>query len=291
MTQFKPLLAETPKLEELRFPLIASPKLDGFRCCILRDGTPVTRNLKPIPNGYIQAKLEEQGLSCVDGELLTYTGKKLDNFNTVQSKVTTRTGMPDFVLHLFDDFTHPSWGYVAREKLLKDRVRPTNRIELLPSQVVNNLGELMALEQLYVDQQGYEGVMLRDPTGIYKFGRSTVKEGILLKVKRFFDAEGEVVGVKELLHNANEAKVNALGYTERSSHKANKQGTGVLGALEVSWQNVQFDLGTGFDFAQREAYWQENLIGRNVVFKYQKLGPNGKPTFPVFKGFRHSSDN
>ena len=40
---------------------------------------------------------------------------------------------------------------------------------------------------------GYEGLMLRDPNGIYKFGRSSVKENILLKVKEFMDDEAEII--------------------------------------------------------------------------------------------------
>jgi hypothetical protein len=73
--------------------------------------------------------------------------------------------------------------------------------------------------------------MLRDPNGPYKFGRSTRKEGYLLKLKRFCDSEAEVIGVVELMHNGNEAKTNALGRTERSTRKAGKTGMGVLGAL------------------------------------------------------------
>src|SRR5690606_28483163 len=42
--------------------------------------------------------------------------------------------------------------------------------------------------------RGYEGVMLRDPDGPYKFGRSTLREGTLLKLKRFEDAEAVVIG-------------------------------------------------------------------------------------------------
>ena len=39
--------------------------------------------------------------------------------------------------------------------------------------------------QLYEErclEQGYEGVMLRDPNGLYKFGRSTMREQGLIQV-------------------------------------------------------------------------------------------------------------
>ena len=50
---------------------------------------------------------------------------------------------------------------------------------------------------------GYEGLMLRAPDGPYKFGRSTVKENTLLKVKNFLDDEAEVIGFKEQTTNTN----------------------------------------------------------------------------------------
>jgi len=287
--KFKPLLAETPdNLENLPWPMLASPKFDGFRCCII-DGQGLSRNLKPIPNGYVFAKLEEMKLKNLDGELITYTNGKMDNFNTVQSKLTSRAGMPEFIFHVFDDFTVPTEPFTARQARLK-RVHNTSRFRIVPQVPVKDLTQLMLCERIWVDEQGYEGVMLRKLDGIYKFGRSTVKEAILLKVKRFFDAEGIVTGTYELQHNANEAVTNALGYTERSSHQSNMVGRGVLGSLRVEWNGVEFDLGTGFDFAQREEYWKQDLIGKKVVFCYQKLGPNNKPTFPVFKGFRSEID-
>ena len=67
-----------------------------------------------------------------------------------------------------------------------------------------NLEEVQQLEDKFLDA-GFEGVMLRDPDGTYKFGRASVKENILLKVKKFLDAEGIVVGFKEKMSNQNEA--------------------------------------------------------------------------------------
>mgnify|MGYP003413024970 len=131
--------------------------------------------------------------------------------------------------------------------------------------------------------------MVRSSSGHYKFGRSTTKEGILLKLKRFFDAEAVITEAHELMHNANEATTNALGYTERSSHKANMLGMDVLGKFTVDWNGITFDVGTGFNAQQRAQYWSEpdRCVGKTITFKYQSVGPSGKPRFPVFLGFRH----
>jgi DNA ligase-1 len=75
-------------------------------------------------------------------------------------------------------------------------------IKLLP-QVINSTEELDAFEADCL-RDGFEGVMLRSPSGRYKFGRSTLKENLLLKLKRFEDAEAQIIGFEGLSHNANE---------------------------------------------------------------------------------------
>jgi len=65
------------------------------------------------------------------------------------------------------------------------------------------------------------------------------------------------------------------------------EGRDTLGKMTVQWDDVQFDIGTGFTESQRNEYWTDETVGRKITFKYQSVGPNGKPRFPVFLGFRH----
>lgn len=58
--------------------------------------------------------------------------------------------------------------------------------------------------------------MVRSLAGKYKQGRSTEKEGILGKLKRFVDAEFEVVSYTERMHNGNAPTKDALGI--RNAH-------------------------------------------------------------------------
>ena len=68
--------------------------------------------------------------------------------------------------------------------------------EILYPTTVSNQQEV---DELMIQnlKDGYEGLMLRDPNGVYKFGRSTVKENILLKVKDFMDDEAEIISFRE----------------------------------------------------------------------------------------------
>lgn len=296
MSTFRPLLAEKVDLSILQYPCLASPKYDGFRCIIDGGGYPMSRNMKPIRNSYVYGKLRELDLPKIDGELLTYTGGKVDDFNTVQSKLSTQSGLPEFSYKVFDYWAVPSEPFSGRYERLESwfmdqyGVRGMDRLGLVPQIEISNEEELLDYEAKCLEA-GWEGIMIRSFDGVYKMGRSTVREGILLKLKRFFDDEATVLSAHELMHNANEATVNSLGYTERSSHKANMRGMGVLGKLTVRWtgKDVEFDIGTGFDAGMRERYWNQDLVGRTLTFKYQSIGPNGKPRFPVFLGFREDA--
>ena len=51
---------------------------------------------------------------------------------------------------------------------------------------------------------GFEGAMVRSLDGRYKNGRSTLREGLLLKVKPWKDSEAEILEVYEMMRNENE---------------------------------------------------------------------------------------
>jgi DNA ligase-1 len=140
---------------------------------------------------------------------------------------------------------------------------------------------------------GHEGVMVRDPFGGYKYGRATLKQGWLTKVKPFEDAEATIIGFEEQMRNGNEATTDNLGHTERSSHKANLVPKGTLGALVVESEKFgQFNIGTGFDDAFRAEVWANRAYyqGKLVTFRYQAIGTKDKPRIPSFKGIRNPSD-
>ena len=134
--------------------------------------------------------------------------------------------------------------------------------------------------------------MLRRPDGLYKLGRSTLKEGILLKLKRFIDEEFEIVGFEERMHNGNEATRDELGHTKRSSHQENKTGRGDLGALTLKFGEATFNCGTGFDDALRAEIWanRDSYLGKFAKVKHFAIGAKDLPRFPVYLGMRDEKD-
>jgi DNA ligase-1 len=148
-------------------------------------------------------------------------------------------------------------------------------------------------EQCLVD--GYEGIIIRDPNGFYKFGRSTTREGALLKVKRWTDSEATILDFNEFMHNANELEQDNFGYAKRSSHQAGKVPMDTLGSLACRdlHDGRLVDIGTGFSQAERKAIWEDKDRYRKAIVKYKhfaEAGVKDAPRHPVFLGFRHPED-
>lgn len=291
MIMIKPMLGIAVDTTKLVFPVYASPKLDGIRV-IIKDGKVLSRNGKPIPNLFIQSLLKTyHGL---DGELIVGHPTHPNVFQLTTSGVMSIKGTPNVRLYVFDCW-YAEGGIDTRynEVLKITQNSPISGIEVVPQIIVNSLEELYKFEEECL-AKGYEGVMLRYPNAKYKNGRSTIKEGALLKLKRFSDSEAYVLGMEPLLRNHNEAVKNALGHTERSSHKDNMVADSLLGALHVKdiHTDVEFSIGSGFTEEQRIDIWnkQISVIGSIVKYKYFEVGVKDKPRFPVFCGFRDKRD-
>ncbi|MDN7427797.1 ATP-dependent DNA ligase [Burkholderia sp. AU45388] len=312
-TGFKPNLAATlTKPELIKFPVWASPKIDGIRC-VFFCGVAYSRSLKPIPNPVVQefAAAYARLLEGLDGELTV--GSPTDA-NCMQSSmaVMSKSAEPDFTFHVFDWFPDPNRaslytvGYDRRSDVVEARIGefydlyPEADIKAVPQHLCVSHEDLNKLEARFL-ADGYEGMMIRAHDGKYKCGRSTEREGGLVKVKRFVDGEAVIVGFEEEMHNANEATRNATGRTERSTAQAGLVGKGTMGALRVAMPvdsrvpdstSIVFSIGTGFTAAQRRDYWQDraSLIGRLVKFKHFDHGTVDAPRHPVFIGFRHPED-
>ncbi len=267
-----------PDLNTLDYPMYSSIKLDGIRCLAI-EGVAYSRNMKPIPNKFIQAYFAQHKLHGLDGELM------IDgDFNSVQSAVMSVEGTPDFTYQVFDIFTVPNRFFSSRLDMLElilVTYTSATRIEQVKQELIYEADNLLEHYNKCVSE-GYEGVIVRHPDGKYKFGRSTLKQQWMLKVKPSLDAEAKVLDVLPLLRNLDTS----------SNKKENMVAVPMLGSLQVEAFGVVFSIGSGFDDAQRTEYWRnrEDLIGKFVTFKYQELSAYGVPRFPVFKGFRNPGD-
>lgn len=302
----KPMLSGTlENIDKLKFPLLASPKLDGIRCLMI-DGKCVSRTFKAIPNLFIRTWMEKTLSDGFDGELISRNvDGSIRSFNEIQGDVMRAAGEPNFEFQVFDLVSKSLiMPFGTRYECLKAMVggmvlSGVNHISVVDHVLIENTQELDEYEEKCLSE-GYEGIMVRSIDGPYKCGRSTEKEGHLLKVKRFFDSEAEVIGFEEQQENTNEAEKDNFGKTKRSSHKDGMVGKNTLGKFLVRevgntpWKGQEFAIGTGEGLTQelRQEIWNNRdlYLNKFVTYKYQKHGIKDLPRLPIWKGFRDERD-
>lgn len=297
----KPMLAVHADIEDIKYPVAASPKLDGIRGLIL-NGALASRSLKKFPNKHTQGRYSHSILDGLDGEFILGSPVAPDSYRVTNSALMQHEGTPDVKMWVFDDLTIPRLRFEKRlgsaEEKVNKAIEAGFNIEMLDQVLVETPKELLEWEEHYLSL-GFEGLILRDLNSPYKFGRSTINERGMLKFKRMRDSEAEVLGVYERMHNGNVATINELGYTERSSHKENMIPAGDMGYITVRDINeesmffgVTFNIGTGFTAAEREEFWtfREKYIGKIVKYAFFPIGVKDKPRHPSYLGFRNLID-
>lgn len=294
---FKPTLAVAADFAKIQYPVYASPKLDGIRCSIV-DGKALSRTLKPIPNLHVSKALSREAFAGLDGELIVGSPTSKTVYTETVSGVMRVSGEPDVAYYVFDYHDIPAATYRHRLDLLKAHVPEHAQladvsINLLEQVLIGHQDDMLAYEAAKVEE-GYEGIILRSPSAPYKFGRSTVNEGYLLKVKRFEDSEAVIIGFEEEMSNGNTAETNELGRTKRSTAAAGLVGKGSLGAFLVRdlTTGVEFSVGTGFTAEQRATAWRsrDRLVGSLIKYKFFPVGVKDKPRHPVYLGARSALD-
>lgn len=299
----EPMLAGKIKLVDLpkvQFAVYGQPKLDGNRMMV-QGGQPISRKGKLFPNRKLQEWVARYAhvLDGMDGELIVGEPWAHDACRRTTSVVMSFDKVNDVHFYVYDLISMPGATYTSRWAELHRRVSEAELpgLCLVDSQLLTGEDALVRFETEML-AKGYEGVILRAPDAAYKHGRSTVKKGELLALKRFEDTEAEVIGFAEEMRNDNEQTRDAFGSAKRSTHKANLTGKGMLGALRcrglpgTPFAGLEFDIGSGFDDATATQLWAErdSLAGRLVKFQYFAAGVKELPRFPVFLCFRDPID-
>lgn len=241
---FKPMLSASldgVDLSTLRYPLLVSPKLDGVRC-ILWEGVAYSRNAKPIRNRFVQEWAQDY--HNLDGELIVGSPTDPHCLNNTQSGVMSFDGEPDFTFHLFDTI-HNEQPFRARLNFVQEQMAREEKAVLVPHYVASTHEEVAQVEANALED-GYEGIMLRDPAGPYKHGRSTLREGYLMKLKRFQDGEAVVIRIEEGRVNNNELERDELGRAKRSKHQENLSPSGMVGTIianDPTWGELRVSPG------------------------------------------------
>ncbi len=293
---FKPMLsadASNFDLNKIRWPMLVSPKLDGLRC-IVWEGVAYSRNGKPFRNHFVQEWASDK--HNLDGELIVGSPTDPDCLN-ISKAVTAFNGQPDFTFWLFDCIEAPSTKFINRLDFVQDEMCGEDRIELVPHFQVVGVDSFAFHEAQFVNE-GYEGVMLRHPTGPYKHGRSTMNEQYLMKYKRFIDGEAVVVRLEEGHTNTNTLERDELGRAKRSFVKEGLVGNGMVGTLicqDPVWGEIRVAPGKITHDQRRSIWWhyqnktvnsELTLIGKTIHWRSFGYGTKDAPRFARYYGIR-----
>lgn len=309
----KPQLADDWQESKLVFPLIGQPKVDGVRALNLA-GRFTGRSLKGFKNKYATARYSHSALIGLDGEAAAGPETAADLCRATTSALGTIEGQPYILWWLFDYVTPATKleGYDMRLAMLRIKLDELSRevpelwnhLRLMPSRLLHTKDELEAFDEENL-LAGYEGTIIRDPNAVFKEGRSG-KKPILWRIKRFVDFEFSVHEIIEGQENQNEATLNALGNTERSTHQENMVPNGMIGAMLGRTLNVVKDgdkvlfeagqevrVGAGcLSHDQRRHFFLNQDWFKNHVHK-AKFFPKGikdKLRFPTWQTFRDAAD-
>lgn len=263
----KPTLAskypdKAHKLPSNNEHIITQPKIDGIRCFItkLDDGTMsfTSRSGKPIPSVEVISNAIAPHLpvgDIVDGELYIEGYELQDIISVVLPKKNKKLDqLAKVKLYWYDYIPRDGEHLSYKERFLDNTLSFAPAVEKLRCDSY----ELTTLEERFDEYMnaGYEGLMLRDTTAPYYFGRRTTS---LQKYKKMQTDEFQIIDIIESpqddtprivcdLRNGNTVTVRLTGDKE---------------------QNLEY-------LTNKELY-----IGKWLTIKYQVWTKTGSLQFPV----------
>jgi ATP-dependent DNA ligase len=267
--------------EPVTYPVRVEAKLDGLRCVAVKhngDVTMYTRNgtvLETLPR--IKAAIEALPADdfVFDGEAM---GEDWNESASVGMSAKSKKDDSTMRYHVFDCVPLKDWQSQETKLSYHDRLSDlisiigptgTGPLRFVKSKTCANEEELRSFYAHCLDE-GYEGVMLKDMSAVYKWKRSDA----ILKLKPVATEEGVVVGWYEA--NINTKRAGQFG-----------------GFVVLTPNGVTTRVGGGYsDKLKTEVNENpDSWIGRIVECEHQPpFTPDGKMRFPVFCRLRDPSD-
>jgi DNA ligase-1 len=268
-----------------------SRKLDGCRCiCFVTKTTSDTyiefksRQNKTITtlDNLVEpikefAKNFGPGEYVLDGEVCLMDDFGNEDFQGLMKEVTRKDHTIEKPRYnVFDVLTHSEFdgevespNFTDRLNMMHDLLTPNKNVVLLEQELVTSQ-EVLDKWTNNAQELGWEGCMLRKDAP-YKRGRS--KD--LIKIKKFQDAEYEVIGVE-----TGKATYNEGGHKEFD----------VVSALYIKHKDNTVKVGSGLSKEQRLRWFDhpEEIIGKTITVQYFEETQDSKTSeyslrFPVLK--------
>ncbi len=275
-------------LSTLEKEYLCSRKLDGVRCRIRANYNKETDTIflesasrggknYDVPAEHI---LKNESLIQIfksdpelvlDGELYIH-GEALPRISGLCRKITRVPEHDELKYHVYDLFYDSEHDF--RQDLMfefrlrdleeiKSKLKDSDPIVIEEHVETKSWTEIKSYHDKFV-KEGYEGCVLRHPHKEYGFGK---KDGRMIKVKEFEDAEFEILGISEGLRDEDMVFIM-------------KCDAGTFEAKPKGSRAVKDEYRKNID----------SLIGKMGTVKYFGLTPKGIPNIPVFKNVREDGE-
>ena len=248
------------------FPCFTQPKLDGTRCVGIPNKGLFSRLRKTIPHmEHIIAELNRLPADLIlDGELYTNELTFQEIVGLVKRETLKEGDLEKqrkIKYHVYDLIQGDSYEKRHHGLQALFASHSFQHLILVPTFPCGSEAEMKEQHARFV-ADGYEGIMLRNPAGIYKNVRSVD----LLKYKEFFDGEYEVVGFKEGEGGEKGCVLWTCKTEKGATFHCRPRGT----------REDRTEL-----FQKGASY-----IGKKLTVRFQELTDDGIPRFPVGIAFR-----
>lgn len=215
---------------------------------------------------------EEHPDIVLDGELYKH-GKSLQQISGAARLEKDTAGM-DWLEYYIYDVMDSTKTFEERLDILHDITDELNlgfnperewddgelKFQIVPQETVVGWANIQKLHDKYVGE-GFEGIVIRDPSKVYNFGGRT---NAMIKVKMYKDTEFEIVGYSEGLRP--EDMVFVCKTKEGKEFEAKP-----MGPRELKWEYLDR---------------MDEIIGKMATVKYFYLSDEGCPLQPVLKCIR-----
>jgi len=245
----------------------SNPKYDGVRaiCKVKQDGSMIfySRNGKIYDNFYylkpfIQQSIPENSELILDGEITHNDFQEL--MTITKRKNNIHVDFKGLTYNVFDIITPQPLN--ERKDLLKSIITPNEHVKIVDYRILKTKQQV--LDELdYQIEEGYEGLVLKNPNSYYEYGKSND----WVKVKKMDTYDATIVNLLE--------------------------GTGkyknMLGKFEIELENGKKQFcGSGLSDEDRLTFWnnKDKLIGKTIELKYQDITKDGLLRFPIYVQIR-----
>ena len=245
----------------IKFPCFTQRKYDGTRCVAISGKGLFSRNKKRYPHlDHIVAEINKLPNTIIlDGELYSDT-LTFQEIVGIVKRETLKEGDQEkqiqIKLHVYDIINEAPYELRYTNLQMLFNKYKFKHLVLVKSDICESEEAMKELHAQYV-AEGFEGLMLRNKTGLYKNSRAVD----LQKFKEFFDGEFKIVGYKE----------------------GEGLETGCVIWVCEAENGLQFACRPRGTREEREVLYSDGkkYVGKKLTVRYQEMTDSNVPRFPV----------